>query len=82
MEFLKGTRIFLSQNDKSHVTNINFAPNTPSTANTAKFDCLDLSGPPCRLSEKARRIRSNNNSNNNNDNNNFKILEISRLRKQ
>ena len=45
---MKGNRIFLSQNDTSYVTYINFAPNTPSTANTAKFDCLDFSGPPCR----------------------------------
>ena len=27
----------------------NFESNPPSTVNTAKFDCLDLSGPPCRL---------------------------------
>ena len=35
------------QNDKSYFTNGNFEPNPPSTVNTAKFDCLYLSGPPC-----------------------------------
>ena len=29
------------------VLKIDFSSNPPSTVNTAKFDCLDLSGPPC-----------------------------------
>ena len=37
------------QNDKSYFTYGNFESNPPSTVNTAKFDCLDLSGPPCTL---------------------------------
>ena len=35
------------QNDKSYFTHGNFESNPPSTVNTAKFDCLDLSGPHC-----------------------------------
>ena len=35
------------QNNKSYFTYGNFESNTPSIGNTAKFDCLDLSGPPC-----------------------------------
>ena len=36
------------QNDKSYFTYGNFESNPPSTVKTAKFDCLDLSGPPCK----------------------------------
>ena len=44
---LKDNGIFLLQIDKSYFSCGNFESNPPSTANTAKFDCLDLSGPPC-----------------------------------
>ena len=44
---LKGNGIFLMQNDKSYFTYDNSKSNPPPTVNTAKFDCLDLSGPPC-----------------------------------
>ena len=40
---------FLLQNDRSNFPHAHFGLNPPSTVNTAKFDCLDLSGPPCRL---------------------------------
>ena len=35
------------QNDKSDFKYGNFESNPPSIVNTAKFDCLDLSGPLC-----------------------------------
>ena len=40
------------QNDKSYFTHGNFESNPPSTVNTAKFDCLDLSGPPCNTKKR------------------------------
>ena len=45
--YLKDNEIFLLQNVKSYFATGNFESNPPSTANKAKFDCLDLSGPPC-----------------------------------
>ena len=45
---LKGNGIFLMQNDNAYLTYGIFESNPPSTVNTAKFDCLDLSGPPCK----------------------------------
>ena len=39
----------LLQKDKTYFTYENFESNPPSTVNTAKFDCLDLSGPPCTV---------------------------------
>ena len=47
LNYLKYNGIFLLQNDKSYFTCVNFESNPPSTVNTAKFDFLDLSGPPC-----------------------------------
>ena len=47
LQYLKGNRLFLLQNDKSYFKYGNFASDPTSTVNTAKFDCLDLSGPPC-----------------------------------
>ena len=47
---MKGNEIFLMQNDNAYLTYGNFESNPPSTVNTAKFDCLDLSGPPCKTS--------------------------------
>ena len=44
---MKVNRIFLSPNDKSYFTCRNFASNSTPSANTDKFDCLDLSGTPC-----------------------------------
>ena len=44
---MKGNGIFLMQNDNAYFTYENFESNPPSTVNTSKFDCLDLSGPPC-----------------------------------
>ena len=47
LNYLKYNGVFLLQNDKSYFKCENFESNPPSTMNTAKFDCLDLSGPPC-----------------------------------
>ena len=44
---MKVNEIFRMQNDTSYFTQGNFESNLPSIVNTAKFDCLDLSGPPC-----------------------------------
>ena len=46
------------QNYKSYFTHGNFESNPASTVNTAKFDCLDLSGPPCRIHSIAGQIGS------------------------
>ena len=46
------------QNDESYFKYGNFKSNPPSTVNTAKFDCLDLSGPPC-ISSFPRLLRVN-----------------------
>ena len=48
LNYLKDNRLFIMKNYKSIFTCANFKSNPPSAANTAKFDCLDLSGPPCR----------------------------------
>ena len=40
------------QNDESFLKYETFASNPPSTADTAKFDCLNLSGQPCNLRSK------------------------------
>ena len=47
MNYFKGNGIFLLQNDKTCFTYKHFESNPPSTVNTVKFDCLDLSGPGC-----------------------------------
>ena len=49
MEYLRSNRLFLLQNDKFYSKYGHFASNSPFTVNTAQFDCLDLSGPPCTL---------------------------------
>ena len=45
--YIEGNRLFLLQNYKPYYKYGNFVSNPPSTVNTAKFDFLDLSGPPC-----------------------------------
>ena len=47
LNYLKRNGILRMQNDKSYFTHGNFVSNPPSTVKTAKFDCIDLSGPPC-----------------------------------
>ena len=47
LQYINGNSLFLLQNDKSYSNYENFASNPPSTLNTAKFDYLELSGPPC-----------------------------------
>ena len=49
LNYLKGNGILILQNDTPYFTHISFESNPPSTVNTAKFDCLDLSGPGCML---------------------------------
>ena len=46
-QYIKGNIIFLLRNDRSDFVFAYFASNLPSTVNTAKFDSLALSGPPC-----------------------------------
>ena len=48
LNYFKGNGIFLLQNDKTYFTYKIFEFNPPSILNTAKFDCLNLSGPGCK----------------------------------
>ena len=41
--------MFLLQNNKTYFAYENFESNPPSIENTAKLDCLDLSGPGCKI---------------------------------